>query len=208
MKFLNNQRLNTAKTKYVGLKPLTKVKEPKLFFEVLTLVLCAFGSLMTAMFTKKYIFGIFTRNKFNFVDFKGTGLKAVIIFLSLLIIRPVIKSLFFPKGGPFSKNTYFGYHIKSASVFIAYDGYMNKLRKIISLLAPYIIVTVVTLTLLKLKGTLNWKISYNTLIFYLYTNALLSCYDIYNSIFIILSPKDSIFYDDGKDIYYINKNNT
>lgn len=206
MKFLNNQRLADQAEKSIDTSTLIKMKEPPYIVQMLILVVCAFGGLMCAMYTKKYLFGIYTRDRFNFVDFKGDVPKIVIVIIVLLVLRPFIKSIFFP-GGPFGKNTVFGYHLKSISLFSQYDGYMSKIRKVLSLLAPYIIITIIPLTLLKLASINRWVISYNTMIFYLYGNALLSCLDLYNAIFVILSPKNSMFYDDGKAIYVTDKDN-
>lgn len=205
MKFLNNKSIADHDDRNIYSSSLSKIKEPNILIQTLILIICAFSTLMAALYTKKYIFGIYTRDKFNFIDFRGTTGKGIIIIISLLIIRPIIKAIFFPNGGAIGKSTYYGYHLKSLSIFAVYDGFVTKLRKCITLLAPYVIVTVVSLTMLKLKTINNWSLSYNTLVYFLYINALFSFYDIYNFLFVLFSPKGTVFYDDGKNIYIKDK---
>lgn len=206
MQFLNNKRLCDKPEKNINTDDLQKMKEPNTLVQVLVLIACAFASLMIVYYTKKYAFGLHTRSKFNFIDFRGDQFSFIIAFITIILARPIIKTLFFPLK-TLDENTVFGYHIKSISLYSVYDGFMSKTRKVISLLSPYIIISLITLILMKLKYTANLNISLNSLLFFLYINALLSCSDLYNAIFIIACPKNSMIYDDGKSIYYTDKEN-
>lgn len=77
------------------------------------------------------------------------------ILISVLVLIPIhefIHALFFPEDLIKSKNIYFGFMLKGLAPFVGYNGEMTRNTFIKTLLAPFVIITIVGFLLLIKKS--------------------------------------------------------
>ncbi len=133
------------------------------------------------------------------IDFELNTTTMLISFLIFMPIHELIHALFFPEN-LLSKNVFFGFTFKGFAPFAAYIGEMKRNAFIKSLLAPFIIITLLGFMYLIILGR-------NELIEHIIVlNALGSCADCLG-VFLILRqvPKNAIVRNKKIRTYWKNE---
>lgn len=188
-KFPDNQSFSPEKEEW------TSFKEPSNIHT--TILLSAPVSFLNLLIVI-YLFKIFNLNS-NILNtlFPDDFLFIFLIFTIVVApIHEILHAIFFPCKLT-SNNIYFGFIPKGLIFFAFYTEMISKKRYCIVLIMPFLIITIIGTTLLKLFGDISIL---KTIILY---NAAGSCMDIF-SIFIILfqAPKNAVIKNKGMKSYW------
>lgn len=136
---------------------------------------------------KKNVFKMNTRSKFSMVDLPGLVWPLVKSFITVLLVRYLIKLvtlLAVTKG-----NAVAGFSFHPLSVFATTEQPLKKWARILTLILPYVLITIVSLCITKNLRLIN-RTYYWILMPYL--NAAFSCGNLYTAFLIAFrTPKGS-----------------
>jgi len=173
------------------------VPVPPLVGDLVLVPVLAFGTLYGCYFGKS-VFGLYARMAYNFLEFEIH--KFVIALLIAILLHPLIRSSLYP-GTIFSSHSSIG--LFGVFPHLSTGRPVGRVRAILALLLPYLLVTLGCLALLKVQW--DWRakwVDYNYVLYVMYCNAAICCGDFYKIFRIAMAPgKSQILFIAG-EVYY------
>lgn len=123
-------------------------------------------------------------------------LKYLVVVLLNIPLHEISHALFFPDR-PGSENIVFGVLPKKLSFYVHYKGSVSKIRFLLSLLSPILLLTVLPFILILGLGLEN-----NYLIYFVQINWLLSGHDFLVAVMILLRTPANSRIKDGAEKFY------
>lgn len=133
------------------------------------------------------------------------GLFCLIFILSFIVVIPLhlLIHTFLYDGGIKNNNCIIGFNKTYLSVYNYYNGTIKYSRFIIMTLLPFLLLTILPLLLIAVTG-------FNIVLYAIcLSNAILSCYDLYDIYIIIRKiPKNSYIIKSDVSLYFTNESNS
>lgn len=204
MEFLFNKRPFNKENKPTE-EGYVQLKEPNAFIQMIAYFLIAMVAIWFVAFLKENVFHIKTRQNFSMVEAPYVWMPLIKGVLTVLVVRFILKfiiMLIATKG----KGVVTGFSLWPPSIFTTTRNPLSKITRIISLLAPYFLLTVIFLVIHMEINTNSRRPASYYWQFLPYLNAAFSCGEIYAAILIGIKAKKGTLIKEWNVRYFEKEN--